>query len=254
MQICASADNDNNFQTAIENIVDTQSKMHDFYRLLRSLKQSDDPGPESSISSPLACDLSLKCHRIYAKFASIQNKLDVYKYEMVLNDTYYKEKISELNEIKERIQMKMNAINQDFEEICRKNAPIPTDSLPVVVEKKQSHTHGLSIIPKAANSGQKGVFGLNKGGGSVHKSPVTAATSKSPAITTATTIKPPAACVTATVNTSPAYTSVFAGRSPNYNSAIGSKTSEKPYRPLSTTLYQVSSQLGQHITEYHRNR
>lgn len=240
--------NEVNLQLAVENIVNTKSKMHDFYKLLRSLKYTEDPG---HMSSPLACDLRLKCHRVFAKFASIQDKLDVFKYEMVLGDKHYNETISELEEVKKKILMKIEEINSDFEEIRRKStAPAPTQSSPTE-GKRKSHTHGLPIS-RVAPSGQKTLqrfFGLNKG--LVNKSPATATASKSPLadVTTAAIINTPTVPVNAT-NQSPAYCSVFARKSPSCNSATGSK----PYEPLSTTLYQVSSQLGQHITEYNRNR
>ena len=240
--------NEVNLQLAVENIVNTKSKMHDFYKLLRSLKYTEDPG---HMSSPLACDLRLKCHRVFAKFASIQDKLDVFKYEMVLSDKHYNEEISKLEEVKKKILIKIEEINSDFEEIRRKStAPAPTKSSPTG-DKRKSHTHGLPMS-KVAPSGQKTLqrfFGLNKG--LVNKSPATATASKSPmaGVTTAAIINTPTVPVNAT-NQSPAYCSVFTRKSPSCNSA----TESKPYEPLSTTLYQVSSQLGQHITEYNRNR
>lgn len=230
--MCASTDDEVKLENAVEEIIETQSKMHDFYRLLRSLKYGNNPSPHSLLSTPLSCDLTLKCQRIYAKFAAIQNQLDVYKYEMETNDCYIKERINELVEIKSRIVRNIAEINERFDKL--KVVPqIPASgALPAAaVDRKPSHTHG---IPKKSASPatitvQKAIYGLNKGGGTtVIKSPAVSGLTnamRSPEASIHSTQRTPAS-----ISTGPAY------------------------RPISTVLYEVSSQLGRQFTENNRNR
>ena len=143
---------------------------------------------------------------------------------MESNDCYIKERIDELVEIKGRIVRNISEINERFDKL--KVVPqIPTSgALPAAaVDRKPSHTHG---IPKKSASPatitvQKAVYGLNKGGG-------------------ATVIKSPA--VSGLTN---------AMRSPDTPVSISTGPA---YRPISTVLYEVSSQLGRQFTENNRNR
>jgi len=200
-----------------------------------------EPGPKSFISAPLTCDLSLKCQRVYAKFNSIQNKLDVYWHEMTLHDRYYKERIKDLKEMKEKIKRAMEEIKRDIDGIYKRQSSTPTDSSSVP-GRSPSSTYGLLRRPNAVNSvenserksGGRGSYGLT-GGGVVGKHAVGATSKKDPIIG-----------VTTTAAKSPSYVEATANKSQNIVS--------KPYRPVSPRLYEVSSQLGKYIAETNRNR